>query len=446
VLELYFIETALVDSITENSLDPYTCLHDQYPAAQLACLDVASVTTLSGTINSSYAVLDSEDVVSAVFYASLGASSVSTNYWGNSQRCGDGKLVGDGVLDSLDIFAYLAWYFGVSPYDGLGDDASAVVTVEGETDVGGRCGDGVTRTQYLAQFDATQPCVRPSAGRRLSSPAEPPRELNASVYRHREVATGAWYLVRIDSFAISLQLRLDGIANAEFVSLSNERAPWRADLDATPRDAAAHELRFARHAEYGASSTHDCAPIVSTLTGEFAMYRDVLALAQIPGFSHPFYCPFDVYVYVPDAPAGCSVTVAPGSRAIDGMSGAVQRASVPCTAGPYAFASPPSAPPPSTPPPSAPPPSAPPPSAPPPSAPPPSRTALVLAVVLSTVAVASVVVCAYRRYARDLRAAPKKVARGARGPARTSRPVGRKAASGTRRDRPDKLVRERSRV
>jgi hypothetical protein len=422
VMELYLLERASTETIEQNSLDPYTCLVHEYPGVPVACLDVASITTLSGTINSSYVAVQPDDLPTAVLHAGVGASTTSTGYFGNSQLCDDGKRIGDGILDGLDVYVVLAHRFAVPPYDQLSADASAVPTVQGETDLGSRCGDGVSRTQYYEQFEPAQPCTRPGGRRRL---AEAPRPMRSAVYRHRVVGAGAWYLVRLDALTLSLQVTLRGVANVDYVGLSNALAPWRADIDATPHDAARHELRYARHAEYGGGVDPSvCAPIVSTLTGDAAMYRDVVALGQFPDAGRRFYCKYDLYLYVPDdaargrrASEGCAVAVAAGSRGIDGASGVWQEETSACVDAPYSFVSPPSSP---LPPPSSP---LPPPSSPPPSSPPSSPSSP--AGFVAALVVASLVLCVCTGtcvYLRRTARTPHHLA--------AARPVGHGAARG----------------
>jgi hypothetical protein len=358
VLEFHLVESALLESIERNSLDPYTCLvRDDATGAALECLDVASVTTLAGTINSTYAVVAADDVPTAVALAGLGANTTTDQYWGNAARCADGKLIGDGVLDSLDLYVMLAYYFGAPPYDALPAMPAHVLTVQGETDVGARCASGLTRTQYLTLYDPNDPCARPDATRRRLAASS---SFDVAVHRQRVLLTGgAWYALRLRRLLLSVELHLVGVDdNADYVVLSNLRAPWHEGLDAAPLDPERYEVRFARHLEYAGAAADACATVVPTITGSAAMYYDVLALAQLPTDATA-YCAFDVFLYVPPPAGGgarrrladeCGVTVSAASRGMDGIGGVKQRVDAVCDPAPYDFAVAAAPPPPAPPP------------------------------------------------------------------------------------------------
>jgi len=367
-----------MQSIEEDSVEPFPCAAAAFPSAELACLDVASLSTLSGLIDPNNPV--PERTETAVFHAfNQFNGSASATLFGNTAACADGKRIGDGVLDSLDVFVFLAWYFSVPPYADLSDDPASVTTgLEGESELSARCGSGTSLADYLVAFDSAIPCDRPDASRRLSE--SEPRPLRSKVYVHRETAAGRWYMIRIDDVLLSVQLRLGGILSDDFVRLSNLRAPWRADDDTAARPTSENELevRFARHVEYNVTSeatSDNCAQIVEVLGGA-AMYKNHLALAQIPSLTQQrmLYCKYDIYLYVPTAyetayetasdgrrasEEACSLVVLAGSRGIDGVSGAVQTENSECDVTPYYFYAPPAGPsPPGSPPYAPPPPSA----------------------------------------------------------------------------------------
>ena len=250
VQELYHIEDAMYRSILDNSNDPYTCKVANI-LSELACLDVASSSTLSGSINTSTSDATPEI---AVYYHGLGIeTSGSLNLFGNSAPCASddessGKRIGDGMLDSLDLFVYLSHYFRVPPYDSVSSLPSEVLTVEGESDVRDRCGDDITRTSYMSQYDRQNPCTRPRKNlRRLTdgSVIEYSPVTSINIYTYKVVDEGTWFHIYNPSIVLSIYYTLENVDTEQDVYLSN--APVSDSM--VPVDGTRYEIRFQRHIE-----------------------------------------------------------------------------------------------------------------------------------------------------------------------------------------------------
>ena len=396
VQELYHIEISMIRSIEENSFDPYTCrVRDLLP--ELACLDVASESTLSNTLRRPP---DPRDTDGAVYFMSSGFDSSSTNMFGNSNLCpaggpSEGKRIGDGMLDSFDVLVYLLHYFRIQPYDSLVENPSYVVTVQGEDDVDHRCQNEGDRTRYINFMAVNDACARPSlfGPRRLSEANV--TYTNASsidVYKYAQTGGGTWFVIRNIGIYLSLNFQLVNVDSVEPVNLNN--APVTPGME--PTDEGKYEVRFQRYVETVPSSVlpSQCARITGELAGA-ALLGKTLALSQYVAEGRPYLCAFDVFLYVP-ARSECDVYVGRGSRAIDGLNGVRTEATGRCLT---VVPTPPS-PPPSPPSPPPPPPPAtltsPPisPESPPPD-PPTSPAAVVIAAILPVLIASSVGVSVY---------------------------------------------------
>ena len=343
VLEMYFAETAFLDSILQNNLDPYTCLVGQNPGVTMECLDVAGPSTLGGALDSKEVISTSRGLPQAIFYSysSTAWNTTDVTLFGNERRCSDGKRVGDGVLDSLDLYSFMAWQFSVPPYNTLSTIAEEVHTVQGETAVTDRCSDGVSRTDYLSAFVPSDPCFRPSARRLLQDGdgggggtplSDYSTDLNATVWTHKRLLDldfpGTWFHIRLPRLAIAVQLVLEGSGNEGLLRLSSDSAPLDWNMGSDPIDPNKYELRFARHLEYYDTNVgvddRDCASIGSPLVGGASMYYETISVSQIVDASRQFLCTFDLFLYKPNCGEGCELHVSTASRAMNGLDGLVQ--------------------------------------------------------------------------------------------------------------------------
>ena len=364
------MENMVLSSISENSMDPYTCAAKENP--YLACLDIAAPSTLSGTINGSYSVDSEGDLINAVSTTYLGVDATSTNLFGGSTQC-DGKTVGDGVVSVLDMNVLMWFQFRVPPYNTLSSNGMEVSTVQGETLVGHRCEDDISRIEYLSSYDISTPCSIPRPSRRR---LDDTRMVHTDVYWHHNTEEGSWFHIRFNRNYIAVELIMNGIDSEEIVAGTNAEAPDEDNPDTlVPTVAGAYEVRFARHLEHESGPNQpnvgDCGIITPLVTPDAVMYRNTIGIGQVPTVDRPLLCPFDVFVWAPNVHT-CTVSVAPGSRAMDGVRGSTQEGTSTCTPHPYQRTTTPgNDPPPPLPPPSASP-KPPPPSAspkPPPGAP-----------------------------------------------------------------------------
>tara|TARA_E500000178_G_scaffold356245_1_gene432737 strand:+ start:192 stop:2075 length:1884 start_codon:yes stop_codon:yes gene_type:complete len=316
-MEFYFMENMVLSSIAENSNDPYTCQAKEYPF--LACLDIAAPSTLSGTINRTYSVNSEQDLLQSVTTTYIGIDSTATNLFGAITAC-DGKTVGDGLVSSLDMNVLMWYQFRVPPYNSLSEFGGQVSTVNGETHPGDRCQDDITRIEYLGLYDVNYECTIPRPSRRL----EETNELDAEIIWHTDCEDGSWYQVKLKNNYIAIELLLEGADSDDIITRSNNRAPWdRNEEDLKPEDPSAYEVRFARHLEYiDSPSVHssDCGIITPLVTPDAVMYRSTIGIGQVPTVDRPLLCPFDVFLWVPDAHS-CGVNLKAGSRAMDGVRG-----------------------------------------------------------------------------------------------------------------------------
>ena len=382
VMEFSLTEIALLAALADKDFDGYTCSTIERPF--LACLDIASPSTLSGTINDTYQVDSEVDLLQGVTATYIGVDAASTNLFGVNELCGTvngagGKVQGDGILDILDL-SVLTWIaFRVPPYDLVTPNT---FTVNGETDVELRCEDAITRAQWLARYDPELPCDIPRAqptGRRLERDQSTGEDdLHVHMHLHDVREHGSWFHIRLEDTLIAVELLVNGMDATREVGLKNLRAPFsstRDDVTHDPFDAHEIEVRYARHVEYVDATdarAAECAVIHGLVAGS-AMYRDTIGVGQVPtvreGVAGVLLCPFDLFLYVPGA-YDCSVDVTVGSRAMDGKWGRKVRHDTFCDPKPFSFdvyrsqtqGSPPNSPPTSTHPslPYSPPPSSPP--------------------------------------------------------------------------------------
>jgi len=338
VLEFMLIERYMLDSIASNSNTPYTCAVDQMPVLQ--CLDIAAPSTLRGTL------LNVGDEVDQIYDILTDASqqmnvSASAVPFGGVRMC-DQKRVGDGMISPLDLAVLLFYQFGVSPYDQYPFTPQQVSTVGGGTDVGARCSlsPPLTRTQYIQNYTQDTCYLMTEAswaasgyGRRLSEDDEAAEmsDLNANLYTWAYTDHGTWYRIQLHRPYYVVELQLPGLDGSDSgVPLSNAEAPHIGDADDEPDDTSRAEVRFARHMDDAR-----CAPVISMVSADMALYHQTLGVAQIPTRSSAL-CGIDLYVWVPDedrrrlksddeSSTQCDFSVGAGSVAMDGKFGAVQQ-------------------------------------------------------------------------------------------------------------------------
>ena len=371
-------------AIEDNDLKAYTCEVKRL-GDHLSCLDIAAASTLNGYISTSRPIDDGNASATHIAHVRSGPPAppstpeVSTLF-GQDRLC-DNKRVGDQRINSFDIAVLLFTYFGVLIYEFV--PSFDVATVQGATQTYSLCDMDLTYSELVNQQQFSGSChlveknsFPGSYGRRLQQT----NELNAGVVQISDGQYGAWYRITIPHVVIALELILS-TSSPVHVALSNKAPPDEND----DVNYGTHQVRFVRD-----GTQDNCASIISMIDSNIVMYRNVLAIGQVP-LRGQTLCQFDVLLWVPhnqrrltSSGRHCSVSVHAGSGAIDGISGLTQSANSDCT-----FQSPP----PSPPPPMEPPP---PPALPPPSpvavAPPPPPSVPIWPIVTSVIVVTLAVI------------------------------------------------------
>ena len=333
VAEFQLMEQIHAETGQVDSHDAYTCRvkSDYY----LGCLDVAAVSTLSGSIDSAW-----NDG-----YLTVSVSS-DTNLFGGSTQCpietGGRDIVGDGVVNVYDMSTLIWWHFQATPYETLSTNPTEVETVWKRRGTGERCNDGSKRSDWSA-LTAVQYCFPDTDSRRrlqergiVTGPQTPMLDPHVHVREWARVPEkGSWHRIHIDGLQLALELFMDSLYAQEAVDLSNDVYPREGCLDCEPtwHDFTKPTIRFARRYEYepyGDAKTVHCATIVAAFTGSDAMRGNVLGLRQQPISSA---CEFDVFVWKPleneESPIShhCNHTlgITRGSSAMDGRTGMVQQ-------------------------------------------------------------------------------------------------------------------------
>ncbi len=324
------MEKMHADTSLADSYDAYTCaVRSNY---HLGCLDVAAVSTLSGSVGSAW----------NNGYLSVNVSS-NTNMFGGSTLCSVEQSqtgpVGDGAVNVYDMSTLIWWHFQVAPYDTLGTDPAAVSTVYQRAGIADRCNTGRLRSDWTA-LTAMQYCYPDlDPGRRLSEGSGSSLPRMESKVNIREWARvegkGSWHRVQIEGIQIALELFLDSLYTTNAVELNNDLFPVEGCTDCEPtwHDHTLPTVRFARRYEYepqGAAKTRECATIVAAFTGSEVMRGNVLGVRQQPINRA---CEFDLFLWRPVAHATSPVSnrcnrtvgIGHGSSAMDGVRGMVQQ-------------------------------------------------------------------------------------------------------------------------
>ena len=360
------LQHAQFDSVTFTSSgtnQAFTCLVQS--VRELECLDVAAATTLrdlfnSTTFNSSYIdtpagalranVLNQNDLMVDMMDPSVVDLS-STTLYGMGSTC-DGKRVGDGVINGMDMYVYGASLFRLGPYSSNPTDLSQILTVQGREDTQSRCDNDPyervewqKRLAYSACFAVRDETSYQAAlsGRRLlqathygelgtsTDDMQPMRDLEGRVFEWaRGGEQGSWYLIQLPEINMAVDLFVRGAEPAPATQLSNARAPtFNSTL--VPEDASSFQLRFIRHRELGDQPTEDCAIVQASGDQLAALQSGWISVAQrLPSETSErgSLCGFDLVMWQPSwaqSRRPCAVQLAAGSTAMDGRLGAIQR-------------------------------------------------------------------------------------------------------------------------
>lgn len=322
------------------------------------CLDIAGSSTLSGIWNNTFTstaaganlantVLD-ENLMLDITELSVRNASLANRY-GLGTTC-DGKIVGDGVVNGLDLFVMGASQFRLGPYHDIGSNLGAVVTTNGRPETSSRCGESLTRLDWQNRI-AFRTCYSLSdeaeflaSGRRLAQTSawsqgrglaeDFPIEVvdfDVRPFLWSSVSPlGNWYLLNIPKMVLSVEIFLRGAELARATQLNNAPAPLFNSTE-TPIEANKYDLRFQRHRERMDLDTRQCAIVESTGSQLNALMAGTVSVGQrmTIGTSRSQLCAFDIFIWVPNIrvttrPSSCALEVARGSVAMDGLAGSAQ--------------------------------------------------------------------------------------------------------------------------
>ena len=360
------LQHAQFDSVTFTSSgtnQAFSCLVES--VRELECLDVAGATTLrdlfnSTSFNSSFVdspegairanVLNQNDLMVNMMDPSVLDLS-STTLYGMGSTC-DGKRVGDGVINGMDMYVYGASLFRLGPYAGNPTDMSQILTVQGREDTQSRCSDDPyervewqKRLSYSSCFAVRDETAYQASlsGRRLlqathyeelgtsTDDMQPMRDLDAHVFQWASGGhLGDWFLIQLPEINMAVDLFVRGAEPAPATQLSNVPAP-QFNTTHVPDQPNQFDLRFIRHREFAEQPTDECAIIQASGDALAALQSGWISLSQrLPGegTQRGSLCGFDIVLWQPAwAKQGrpCPMQLSAGSTAMDGRLGAIQR-------------------------------------------------------------------------------------------------------------------------
>ena len=360
------LQHAQFDSVTFTSSgtnQAFACLVQS--VRELECLDVAGATTLrdllnSTTFNSSFVdtpegalranVLNQNDLMVNMMNPSVLDLS-STTLYGMGSTC-DGKRVGDGVINGMDMYVYGASLFRLGPYANNPTDMSLIQTVQGREDTQSRCDDDPyervdwqKRLSYASCFAVRDETSYQAflSGRRLlqathyeelgtsTDDMQPMRDLDARVFQWASGGDlGDWFLIQLPEINMAIDLFVRGAEPAPATQLSNVMAP-AFNTTHVPESPSQFNMRFIRHRELAKQPTDDCAVIQASGDALSALQSGWISLSQrLPGegSQRGSLCGFDIVLWQPSwAKQGrpCALQLSAGSTAMDGRLGAIQR-------------------------------------------------------------------------------------------------------------------------
>ena len=317
------------------------------------CLDIAGASTLSGIWNDTYTATSAganlaNTVLDTDLMLDLTGLSVRneslTNRYGLSTNC-DGKIVGDGVVNGLDLFVMGASQFRLGPYHDIGSDLSAIATTQGRPETMPRCGEALTRLDwqnriaYKACFALEDESAYLSARRRrLTAPSDGRQLSQDSIVSIADLDVkpflwssasplGNWYLLNVPMLVVSIELFVRGAEEARPTQLNNEPPP-EFNTSMVPTEANKYDLRFQRHRERLGLPTDECSVVEASGSQLSALTKGTIAVSQRLSSSSQL-CAFDIFLFIPkfyqsSRPSNCLLEIASGSTAMDGLQGAHQ--------------------------------------------------------------------------------------------------------------------------
>jgi hypothetical protein len=363
---LLYKQHASVTEASSGTNQAFVCAMLERP--EFECLDIAAATTLSGIWNPVYtnsndAALSASPLISTNFMVNAVDGSMLTHNttlrYGMNSTC-DGKIVGDGVVNGLDLFVFGASQFRLGPYSNIGDALSDVETTQGRQDTRLRCGEGYSRLDWQNRiaWDACFSTADESEylqqeaqpGRRLSaieaprrsivgfelahnapSPPYPVQDLGARLFLWASASPlGRWYIINIPNIVIVAEIFVRGTESALETPLNNEPAPKFNSME-VPLDANKFDVRFVRHLERAGAENKNCTIIQSSGSQLGILNKGMVSVSQrlLLGDEHTKLCAFDLVLWVPTSAReprspDCPLQIAKGSVAMDGVAGSVQ--------------------------------------------------------------------------------------------------------------------------
>ena len=284
-VEFAAMERIAMQGSQQENADAYWCELAARPAFH--CLDVGTPSTLSNALN----------VTAFDEFAATGsfliANPDNVTLFGQYDEC-RGKVVGDGLISVHDLSVLLSYIFGDYAYADLSSDPSQIVTVQGRDGLEARCGANVSRVDYMALYAADSCAYMPPLGdgRRLQeelapradgalwsdlwrnfshpvveastvpSPSNPLVRRWTRAFHARTVTThvahqmstvayelqpevesgmGHWWMLRLGSLPLRLQVSFAGLPDQATTLLSN-----RLFDGSPPDDPGLREVRFTR--------------------------------------------------------------------------------------------------------------------------------------------------------------------------------------------------------
>ena len=293
LLELY------QDSLVNSNFDAYTCrVRDNI---RFECLDVASSAILQNSLNSSHSYTDQSSTYSSnlVNLYDIASSTITenTNLFGS--QCG-GKIVGDGMINSFDLWVFAMSYFSLAPYNNL--NMYSTVTVNGRDDTKERCNSGNTFEDYLSDYNSNACTAR----RRLDES----KKMNLKIFTHQIFKEGRWVRIEIPHIYWSLEIHFKNLFTKDYIPLSH--APYSAMHISKMKKISVH---YNRHLKY----ERRCAMIIASIFGNVAMLGNSLSLAQYG--ENP--CSYDLFMWIPSTHKD-PLQISGTSTGIDGFGGRSQ--------------------------------------------------------------------------------------------------------------------------
>ena len=303
VSEIRLLLDLFLNTLMTNSLDSYTCKVQSN--IRYECLDIASFSTLSGSLSN----IDQSNIVDDDGYDlyNIVNSTVSGSSLYGSQNLCNGKRVGDGMINSYDLWVFIMTNFNLAPYDDV--NIHSTLTVDGRDDTSQRCQTNITASEWMQGLYQNECQTNTDILVFLGRNANDMPSLNLQVDTINKYAEGRWVKIKIPIIIWAIEIHVSVSVNY-YVPLSN--MPFNGNI---PFVSDRIQVQYKRYDEYD----RRCASIIPSIFGNIAMIGNSIQLGQYGRYP----CKFDVYIWLPMQYTE-PLTVLSTSSAMDGNSGAVQ--------------------------------------------------------------------------------------------------------------------------